>query len=149
MTRLYTTMSAEDMTEDPFFLINLDLPDVSNIHTANITIFCNKNVMEWEAPWEIELPNGAGVLTGTGGVGFGPWPYAIDDMPANDMIMSMSSQGSGEVVKDNTIEIGRFLEARKNETRISGGQSGHGSPDKRTLSKVVGYSCLLFCWLLS
>lgn len=34
LTRLYTTLSAEEMTVDPMFDVNSDLPKVSNMRTA-------------------------------------------------------------------------------------------------------------------
>src|SRR5690606_20371807 len=49
-TRLYTTMSAADMTLDPSFTFNGDLEDVDNNHTAERIIECNPDVFEWEAP---------------------------------------------------------------------------------------------------
>ena len=40
LTRLYTTLSAEEMTKDPIFGFNADLPPVSNAHTADATPIC-------------------------------------------------------------------------------------------------------------
>ena len=40
LTRLYTTLSASEMTKDPIFAFNPDLPDVSNIHTATAVPIC-------------------------------------------------------------------------------------------------------------
>jgi hypothetical protein len=40
VTRLYTTLSPEDMNLDPVFSFNKDLPDVSNIHEATFTYIC-------------------------------------------------------------------------------------------------------------
>lgn len=40
LTRLYTTLSASEMTVDPMFTFNPDLPDVSNIHTAKAKYEC-------------------------------------------------------------------------------------------------------------
>ena len=34
LTRLFTTLSADEMTVDPLFVFNPDLPDVSNVHNA-------------------------------------------------------------------------------------------------------------------
>ena len=36
LTRLLTIVSPEEMTKDPIFAFNPDLPDVSNQHTAKI-----------------------------------------------------------------------------------------------------------------
>ncbi len=40
LTRLYTTLSAEEMTVDPMFSFNPDLPEVSNMHTADARFEC-------------------------------------------------------------------------------------------------------------
>ncbi|MBK6683297.1 MAG: DUF2330 domain-containing protein [Deltaproteobacteria bacterium] len=41
MTRLYTTLSAEEMTKDPVFSFNSQLPPVSNIHEATFSYLCD------------------------------------------------------------------------------------------------------------
>lgn len=41
LTRLYTTLSPEQMNRDPVFSYNPDLPDVSNVHEATLTYQCN------------------------------------------------------------------------------------------------------------
>ena len=40
LTRLYTTMSADEMTEDPMFSFNTDLPEVSNTRRAQARCEC-------------------------------------------------------------------------------------------------------------
>ena len=49
MTRLFTTVSPDEMTKDPVFSFNADLPDVSNVHKAVGTAQCkpgSSNVAE-------------------------------------------------------------------------------------------------------
>jgi MYXO-CTERM domain-containing protein len=41
LTRLYTTVSADEMTRDPMFALNADLPDVSNLHQASASGTCD------------------------------------------------------------------------------------------------------------
>ncbi len=53
MTRLYTTLSPEEMTKDPVFAFNPDLPDVSAAHVSTVTNLC-----EGDLPWEMALPDG-------------------------------------------------------------------------------------------
>jgi MYXO-CTERM domain-containing protein len=93
VTRLYTTMSAEEMNLDPEFDLNPELEDVANVHTANRIFECNGN------DWTIELPQGIS-LTGTGST----WPVSLDDdeMPFNMRILQLSTSGDGEVLLDNT-----------------------------------------------
>lgn len=43
LTRLFTTVSPDEMTRDPIFSFNPDLPEVSNIHQATGTATCDDN----------------------------------------------------------------------------------------------------------
>lgn len=43
LTRIYTTVSPEEMTRDPLFAINRDAPDKSNVHTASGAGTCDEN----------------------------------------------------------------------------------------------------------
>lgn len=108
LTRLFTTMSADEMTVDPLFSVNPDLSDISNVHTAEQVIECSSDVYSWEAPWRIELPQG-GVVRGAGSGNV--WPYAPgnDQMPANRKIVELTESGAGEVVTDNSQLIWRTL----------------------------------------
>jgi hypothetical protein len=58
LTRLFTTMSAEEMTIDPTFAIDSGLPAVSNQHVATIVTECGPDYYDWTAPQRIELPSG-------------------------------------------------------------------------------------------
>ena len=40
LTRMYTTLSPEEMTRDPVFSFNPNLPDVSNVHQATFVFDC-------------------------------------------------------------------------------------------------------------
>lgn len=109
LTRMYTTLSAEEMTLDPIFTFNPDAKDVSNLHTANRIIECNPSVFLSEAPWRIELANGD-VIRGTAqDAQVQTWPSALGDLPANSRIVRASSSGDGRVVEDNTASISEGL----------------------------------------
>ena len=109
-TRLYTTMSAEDMTMDPVFDFNADLPEVSNQHVSERIIECSPMVFQNEAPWRVELASGD-VVRGEGNT----WPFDLDtaDMPANARIKRVGPTGTGEgnVEEDNTDVIRDALAA--------------------------------------
>jgi len=99
-TRLYSTMSADEMTVDPAFDFNPDLADVSNVHQAEQVIECSSDVNFCDAPWRIELPQG-GVIKGAGCQY--NWPLGLDSgLPANLLVVSLSTSGSGDVVENNT-----------------------------------------------
>jgi MYXO-CTERM domain-containing protein len=99
MTRLYTTLSPAEMTVDPLFDFNPDLPDVQRIQSATRVIECCSSVFQWEAPWRAELPSGLVVRgRGTG------WPLQAPGhgLPFNRRILDMTTRGEGIVVADNT-----------------------------------------------
>ncbi len=103
VTRLYTTMSAAEMTVDPLFTFNADLPPVSNLHNARRIIECAPGYYSSQAPWRIELPQG-GVVRG-GPDTLGQWPTEFDALPANFKILRRGEKGSGQVVEDNSSAI--------------------------------------------
>jgi len=100
LTRLFTTMSADEMTIDPVFTFNPDLPALSNQHVATQHIECNPNVTEYEAPWRIELPQGD-VVRGVGQ----QWPLDATMLPASRAIEQLSNAGQGTRLVDNTKKI--------------------------------------------
>jgi Uncharacterized protein conserved in bacteria (DUF2330) len=107
VTRLYSTLSAADMTVDPLFTSNPDLADVSNVHSADRVIECNPNIDLSQANWRIELPQG-GVIRGTP-ADVGSWPRAFASQPPNLRVLQLSSSGSGAVLADNGATIGTQL----------------------------------------
>jgi len=103
VTRLYTTMSAEEMTMDPAFNFNADLDDVSNVHTA-------EQVIECDGGFHVVLPQGGTVY----GTTQGTWPNALsdEDLPAARKILQLGTEGQGQVVEDNSDVIADFLAQR-------------------------------------
>jgi hypothetical protein len=117
VTRLYSTLSAADMTVDPLFTSNPDLADVSNLHTAERIIECNPRVEQFEANWRIELPQGS-VIRGTA-QDVGNWPSQFNTQPPNLRVLQMGSSGAGVVLKDNGPAIGTQL-VQYNDSVMSG-----------------------------
>jgi hypothetical protein len=102
LSRMYTTMSADEMTLDPLFTFNPDLQDVSNVHTAVRVIECSPTFFQSQAPWRIELPQG-GVVRGTpNDVNTATWPAALADLPPNRLIVRTGASGSGKVLEDDS-----------------------------------------------
>jgi hypothetical protein len=141
LTRMYTTLSAEEMTLDPIFTFNPDGGEVSNLHTANRIIECNPNVFQSEAPWRIELANGD-VIRGTAqDAQVQTWPSALGDLPANSRIVRAGSSGAGKVVEDNTASISEGL-SRYNDGvpgSVPGAEPG-GAPSGSTGESSGGSS---------
>jgi len=125
LTRMYTTLSADEMTLDPVFTFNADQGDVNNQHTAERVIECNSKVSQFEAPWRIELPQG-GVVRGNAS-NVGTWPTALNDLPPNARIVRTGDSGSGKVVEDNMEPIKTGL-ATYNASVIPTAPSGNGQP---------------------
>ena len=115
ITRLYTTMSADEMTLDPIFDFNGDLDDVSNVHTAQQHLSCTGS------DWRVEFPQG--VVRGTQQ---GVWPVAIDDQPAALKILEYAKKGQGKVVEDRTDDILKLLAKNGTPTKPSSGSGGTG-----------------------
>jgi hypothetical protein len=103
VTRLYTTMSADEMTVDPAFDFNSELGDVDNVHIAEMTIACDDT-------FSVQLPQGDVVYGAQNGV----WPMALgEDQPAARLIMQLAPQGEGEVVVDNSELIAGLIDAAR------------------------------------
>jgi hypothetical protein len=117
VTRLYSTLSAGDMTVDPLFTANPNLAEVSNVHSAERIIECNPKIDMSQANWRIELPQGD-VVRGTP-QDVGTWPSAFNTQPPNLRVLQLSSSGSGAVLEDNHEAIGTQL-ARYNDSVMSG-----------------------------
>jgi hypothetical protein len=131
ITRLYTTMSASDMTIDPIFDFNSTLPDFSNTHIAERTIYCSPAVSRNEAPWKTELPSGEEVH-GQGN----SWPLGLDDgMPATRLVRQEHNTGSGDTIDDNTDSIAGSIDEHNQSISLdpgdvdadTGGTSDSGS----------------------
>ncbi|GAB4514562.1 MAG: hypothetical protein Tsb0020_33120 [Haliangiales bacterium] len=107
MTRLFTTLSPEEMTKDPVFSFNPDLPEVSNIHNAQVEFLeCSEfggfnssgpAILTTEQGWRLFLPDGLNT---------GEWRQA--PLPASYRIEILREEGDPEVMVDNgaTIEAG-------------------------------------------
>jgi hypothetical protein len=106
-TRLYSTLSAAEMTVDPVFVNNPDLPDVNNIHQANRVIECDRDVYLSDANWRIDFPQGTTIRGTPNDVG--SWPGAVDAQPPNLRVLTLAASGEGAVVADNTGTINEML----------------------------------------
>jgi hypothetical protein len=147
VTRLYTTLSAAEMTVDPLFTFNPDLPNVSNIHQAERVIECRGGYYEFQAPWRIELPGGGVVRGGPNDVG--NWPTAFDAQPANQRIMRQGESGPGLVLEDNTSVIEASLaEHNASVPAPPRRDSGGCSLSAGRANSALGFGLLGTLWLL-
>ncbi|HVG58618.1 MAG TPA: DUF2330 domain-containing protein [Hyalangium sp.] len=102
LTRLFTTMSAEEMTVDPDFDFNNVAPDVSNMHTAKASFeTCDS---DWnKRRVRIELPDGRYWYVNAGDAPFGAGPSAL-------LIEQWSNVGPAALVKDNSSLVNKALD---------------------------------------
>jgi hypothetical protein len=125
MTRFYTTLSADEMTVDPAFAINSDLPDVDNQHFLELEYEgCAGDV---SGPWEASV--GGHIVRGEGNT----WPLTLadrpDDMPVNLRVLQLGVSGSGEVYENNDEIIGDLLSTEF-------GQPGDGPDDPNMIPSM-------------
>ena len=86
LTRLYTNMSPHEMTADPLFHVNADLPDVSNIFSATRVTTC-------EGPDYIELDDGRRLALDDAG-------QLAPDMPAAAAVEEVPMAGAPMSIAD-------------------------------------------------
>jgi MYXO-CTERM domain-containing protein len=103
MTRLFTTLSPEEMTRDPVFSFNPSLPDVLNVHEGRLVFWCGANgqdinttpaVIYTAQGWRIAMPFGTGN---------GLWPGL--KLPASLRTEILREEGAPQTVKDNSDAI--------------------------------------------
>ena len=96
LTRLYTAISPEEMTADPVFAFNPDLPDVSNTHNATMIFDCDAENEDF--PWYLVLDDGREYYVG------GPNDWSVRPTlgaPRTTVIERMSLEGEPTVEVDN------------------------------------------------
>jgi hypothetical protein len=107
LSRLFTTVSPDEMTRDPIFVENPDLPDVSNVRTAKAVTACGENPNDPPEAVIITLSSGE-ELTITG-----PfqqtwpeitYPEVATDEPAAARIELMTDSGPPTVVDPSQVE---------------------------------------------
>ncbi len=119
VTRLYTTISPHEMTSDPMFAENPELPDVASRHGAQRNLECCGTSMR--------LPGGRLVwLDGAA------WPLWERDMPWAEQVIEHSPGGGAPVVLlDNTATIDGIIETWNAQANCeeAGDSSGDGSTE--------------------
>ena len=108
LTRLYSTLSPEDMNRDPVFSYNPGLPDYSNIHEATLTYHCASFFSSSTySDATLELPSGLKRDFPIEQVNMGQSPPI--DAPYSEQIQILRETGEPEVVIDNTDLIRKAL----------------------------------------
>jgi hypothetical protein len=103
LTRLYTTLSPQDMTRDPVFSYNPSLPEVSRDHTATYEVNCGVAGSQFSSPgrliteqgWSIKFPNGRNSAP----------ERSLAQGPAALRVETLAEEGAPIVDLDNTVPI--------------------------------------------
>jgi hypothetical protein len=101
LTRLYTTLSPHEMTQDPLFHARAGLDEVSEFRTADRKFAC-------EGPDWIEMEDGRYVALDTDSGNAQPF---FEDMPFAETIESIPAAGATVVEVDNRPAIDGILDA--------------------------------------
>ncbi|HUS67052.1 MAG TPA: DUF2330 domain-containing protein [Kofleriaceae bacterium] len=128
LTRMFTTLSPDEMTRDPAFSFNPDLEDVSNVHDGRLIYYCGfiaedtptttPATLITEDGWELPMPNGTGE---------NPWTDVV--WPESLQIAVVREEGDPEIEVDNTDVIAAIIEAQSGESdgcSTTGGAGGLG-----------------------
>jgi len=99
LTRLYTTLSPQDMNRDPAFAFNPSLPDINNAHQSEMRVWCDGTThaegraeLRTEQGWLLLYPQGR----------FGPPATPLDARPASLRIETLGEEGPPEVIVDHS-----------------------------------------------
>jgi hypothetical protein len=140
MTRLYTTLSPEDMNKDPVFSYNPDLPGWPNEHDGTLTYHCgllgNGNqantpaTLRTSSGWVISYPYG--ITTAT----------AVSGLPASERIEILREAGPPELVADNTPVIDHKLGSSGGCGTVLGGRADQVNATAAALLMVIGLGLL-------
>lgn len=132
VTRLTSSMSPEEMTIDPTFVLNGDMADVSNVHEADLVVDCTTEPDVTKAPRRIELGDGRIVE-----VPPESWmwshpgePWYDEDAPAAELIEKTGPSGQPEPVRDQSGEAQGSLD---DHNRWVGTLRGDGAVGDDTL----------------
>jgi hypothetical protein len=129
LTRLYTTLSPENMDADPVFSYNPDLPDISNTHTGTLTYHCATTdsdqgntpaTLVTEQGYTVYYGNGTGELYGD--------TVLPSGAPASSRIEILHEEGAPQTYRDNqqTIE-GSLAQPPRPPGKGNGNGNGNGS----------------------
>ncbi len=91
LTRMYTTISPGEMTEDPFFQQNPNLEDVANIRRATRTNLCSGDSV-------VTLPDGREIFIPQDP---GTWPEFPNELPWEAEVQTIALQGAPMTLVDN------------------------------------------------
>mgnify|MGYP003593279420 CR=1 FL=1 len=99
LTRMYTTISPQEMTADPIFHQNPDLGDVTNLRTAQNYVLCNGDGV-------VTLPDDRVIYVPGGG----PWPDIPGEEWYAEEVQTVALKGAPMTIVNNTAVINKKLD---------------------------------------
>lgn len=138
LTRLSSSMSADEMTLDPQFVLNPDMGDVSNQHNATIMMDCNGRHSFSKAPRRLVLEDGRELALPSIEEMSSTWDEWTGDVStiAAQRIESTGASGPPEIVTDKTAEIDAALEDLN--AAVGGCGCNSGGPGGFALLPLLG-----------
>jgi MYXO-CTERM domain-containing protein len=120
LTRMFTTISPNEMTVDPIFVTNDALPEVTNIRQGTRFNFCEGGAL-------FTLPDGREVYLPDPQ----QWPDFGDQMPWEEDVEQAAMVGPNQNLSDRTVEIDALLAAWNQDHGWppSGDGDGDGTTD--------------------
>lgn len=134
VTRMTSSMSPDEMTSDPQFILNPDMGPVSNQHTATLVIDCTEDA-EDPASWVtwIELQDGTQILlppgTGTSLWGGGTGVDEALSSVAASAVEDTTGSGPPTTVTDNAAQIADAVASHNAEIEAQYDDAGIRLPD--------------------
>lgn len=136
VTRLLTIISPEEMTIDPEFLQNPDLPDVDASRQAVRNVPC-------EGSDKMELPSGEAIMLDSAG----NWPTFETPMPWALRIEQMTPSGAPQVIEDFKAEIRAAARASNERFEYDDGRGVSCALRRASWSGAAGFAVIFaFAW---
>ena len=132
LTRLFTRLDPSDMSADPVFSTNPDLPEVSNDHAATMDVMCMPGQWSWTGTLQTE--QGFRIGYGMSLQPPNPWPA----VPAALRIETLRESGPPVVETDNTKKIAMVLGQTLPEDPGPDGGTGGNPGNKATGGCGIG-----------
>ncbi|MFO0579294.1 MAG: DUF2330 domain-containing protein [Polyangia bacterium] len=137
LTRLYTTLSPEDMNKDPVFSYNPSLSDYANLHEATLTYNCSGFFSkEMYSSATLETASGFKRLFTVNEADSNQWSGL--SAPFSQQIQTLREVGEPEVLVDNTSAIRQAL-----GTGGCSAAPGSGAGAASALGLLLGSTALL------
>ncbi len=107
LTRLFTTMSADEMDEDPMFMRSAELArEHSNVHEAVQHVDCSEEYFRWTAPTRLVLPSGRERVLQEGVPYYGSDDEYCEDRYGGDFRPGMPTERLREVSDERGVTPG-------------------------------------------